>query len=788
MRLDPETQDYLDTLAARGPAQPPATLSEAFTSSWAAAGLSTPGGVAAPRAQALDELRGVWRSATGADLDEEARRLNIPIDQASDDQKAAAYALLAQGLPETAQKQIAPHLDIDARAATIAAQTERAAAETAERAWGVGPNAALWLAGMARTMVDPATLVATGAVAALTPETAGLAPFLAREAFVNAATTAATLPGVNVERARLGLEPAPLLESLGESAVGGAALGGLLRGAGVAARRLLGRPDAPAGVRAATTSLDPEDFDLAARHFDNRDIEAMQARSPNPVDVAAHERGVAVEMAAIENGPGVLAETANPAAGNFPETPESSSTASAPPLNPDPPTVPPAPPPVNTNPPPPAPPRPLADYPLPAAVEAPAPASAPVAAPDPPAIIARPKRKTVREFPTLFETLAGLGGLAPNSELAAIFDGNPFVPGFGRLVRAGGRSLDDALTLAKEAGYLYDPNDAPGAGPLSLSTSDLLDLLRRESHGEKIHSLADLDAMAARDAARAGKDYEKEHKAAVRLLKKEESLQPRREGGFVYWRPDENILSAAANLMIDDPELTPIQAWDRAAVDYERDLWARSEKIPGVHEARHEDTGDIPGWDIPFPDTVSGDAGNASQGGARAARTGGDGGAAGGDRIAEAGGPARNDGGNDQTGAAQLLTEPGAEGKPQTLVPGVAPVTDRQRAELAATKPMRGGSAPPPAGGLFDGDARAQTDLFDAASLPNAPPGLSALRDAAEQAIAEAGDAPFHFSFETDGEPRPVKPSDLLREVDEDAAAAREFLSCLGGFDPGDAP
>jgi len=56
--------------------------------------------------------------------------------------------------------------------------------------------------------------------------------------------------------------------------------------------------------------------------------------------------------------------------------------------------------------------------------------------------------------------------------------------------------------------------------------------------------------------------------------------------------------------------------------------------------------------------------------------------------------------------------EPGAEGKPQQLIPGVEPVTDRQRAELAAGKPLKGGAAAPPEGGLFDEGARDQKELF----------------------------------------------------------------------------
>jgi hypothetical protein len=49
----------------------------------------------------------------------------------------------------------------------------------------------------------------------------------------------------------------------------------------------------------------------------------------------------------------------------------------------------------------------------------------------------------------------------------------------------------------------------------------------------------------------------------------------------------------------------------------------------------------------------------------------------------------------------------------QTLIPGVAPVTDKARAEAAAAKPLRGGDAAPPAGGLFDETARDQVDMLD---------------------------------------------------------------------------
>lgn len=56
-------------------------------------------------------------------------------------------------------------------------------------------------------------------------------------------------------------------------------------------------------------------------------------------------------------------------------------------------------------------------------------------------------------------------------------------------------------------------------------------------------------------------------------------------------------------------------------------------------------------------------------------------------------------------------SEPGADGKQQTLIPGVEPISDKARADLAAARPMRGGDAA--AGGLFDAGARGQMDIAD---------------------------------------------------------------------------
>ena len=62
----------------------------------------------------------------------------------------------------------------------------------------------------------------------------------------------------------------------------------------------------------------------------------------------------------------------------------------------------------------------------------------------------------------------------------------------------------------------------------------------------------------------------------------------------------------------------------------------------------------------------------------------------------------------------QFDFEAGAEGKPQSLVPGVKPVSQRDLIQAAANKPLRGGNKPPPEGGLF-GSSMDQKELFQIA-------------------------------------------------------------------------
>lgn len=121
----------------------------------------------------------------------------------------------------------------------------------------------------------------------------------------------------------------------------------------------------------------------------------------------------------------------------------------------------------------------------------------------------------------------------------------------------------------------------------------------------------------------------------------------------------------------------------------------------------------------------------------------------------------------DIAGPAQIeapKTEQTPEGE-QTLIPGVAPVTDKDRAEAQAKKPKRGGNAPADFG-LFDTGARAQGDMFAApAPAPAAtqdaqtPKGFwtAAAEGTRRQMLSEIGEPGGLASSEWDALDGPVK-------------------------------
>lgn len=113
-------------------------------------------------------------------------------------------------------------------------------------------------------------------------------------------------------------------------------------------------------------------------------------------------------------------------------------------------------------------------------------------------------------------------------------------------------------------------------------------------------------------------------------------------------------------------------------------------------------------------------------------------------------GPGRSDGRGDAPNALggyrEAQSEAGAEGLPQLLIDGVKPVTDKQRLDLMAAAPLRGGNRDLPANGLF-GDTDKQGLLFrratpGAAGPPNSPPVTTAAAAASGPGATPAAGGP----------------------------------------------
>ena len=787
--------DLVAEYAGRAPARQPATLGETWNAEWNAAGLSTLSGLGQPLNDAYEDLRKGVEAAAGRPIDDLARERNVPLTRArSLDERAALLAPLIAGLPEDDRKRIEPLRDIRSRAADKAAAIEREAGDTANATYGLSGWAVAHAAGIARQAIDPVNLGLTLATAPLGGEGGALLPFVLRQGAVGAGVQAAQEPFIQSGRAALGLE-AGWRQAAGDVAgagLGAAGISGLFRLGAAALRAALPRGDlAPRDMEAAAT-LAERDHALAAEAPAAPEaraahdagvadaaatIDAAKAPEPPPrapvtgiaAAVADSEAGVPMTMrfSHPESGATLDVSVAQPGkAGVFrAEVPEAArgrgigtalyehaigwaegegrqfhsdyyvsgdamrvydalgrrgyqveknpaavlkddgglTARNAP---------------IYTA-------RRAGPPPEEIAPKAP-PASDMTAPPAGEEITPKPKQRRAvdEEKLSLIPFLAHRGGLKDTPDLRAIFDGNPFVPGFGRLFRKTGMDLDRARGAAAEAGYIA--NESRGGGPLAgggtSTTNDLLSALAEERRGAKRFRPGNEPAPKRQDSA------EREHQvwAHIEQAFHDEGLPP------PTGRLRERVIE-----LVDREGVDPMVAYERAIMEEHYAGTEEGGELPRVDE-------EIPGWDVPHDAEAApghgGDAGRA-------------------DRQPEgqaAGEGTPRPGGGDR--AAQY--EPGAEGKPQQLIPGVAPVTERDRLQAQAGKPLRGGNKPPPAGGLFDEEARAQLDLL----------GDPRLAADAERVLAEHGD---------------LAGAAEIREAEEDAAAARELIDCLGGLPEG---
>lgn len=300
------------------------------------------------------------------------------------------------------------------------------------------------------------------------------------------------------------------------------------------------------------------------------------------------------------------------------------------------------------------------------------------------------RRPVRRQALSLLEFIASRGGLKPDGELDAIFNGRRFVPGFGPLVRENGQTLDRAFEAALEAGYFRDARFDAG-GPRSVNYNEMLMAIEAEHRGRKLYAETDRAEMEMRDL--------KERNAELR--RQVESQMER--FFFEYDIPPQSI---DRKLWARTRELLERGEFDDPDIAYERAVMEDSHRYDEVVAARRKERpDDIPGFDTPDDGRpaprarkANSQAADAGPGGARAA----------GEEPRAGGGDAGR-------------TEGTAAGE-QFLVPGIDPLDPRAIAELAAARPLTGGDAAPPAGGLFDDAARAQMDLMDSPAVRRADP------------------------------------------------------------------
>lgn len=188
---------------------------------------------------------------------------------------------------------------------------------------------------------------------------------------------------------------------------------------------------------------------------------------------------------------------------------------------------------------------------------------------------------------SLFEFLAHEGGLRPDPELNAIFGStkSPFVPGFGALVRPNGRTLDDALRLAKDHGYMFDAADVTG-GEGKIAINDLLDRLAEERAGRRQYRSDQQFATKAQVSA----DLELEKHDILRALHDEIEATTGQKGVQV----DRALEGRVVQIIQREGEKDVLAAYERAIME-------DAERYEGLanERSKHAETAHIPGWDAP---------------------------------------------------------------------------------------------------------------------------------------------------------------------------------------------
>jgi len=587
-----EVAGYLGELATRTPARSPATIGEVWDTEWKRSGLDTLSGVGRPFGEAEADLVGAIESAAGTSIENYAASQGVRLGAVVNrDTRIATLGALADTLPEEQRKAIEPLKDVRRRAAEKAEKIERDATDVAGATYGLSGVATSFLAGLTRQAVDPANvaLLPLGG-----PLEGPLLKVVAREAAIGAGGQALQEAYIQPARAQLGLEAGFSQGALNtlQAGLGAGGLTALFRGAAAGIRTLRARgasaaapeirapepgaetattgapgaietpsaaappraaappaeltPEMTASLRTIESVLSDRDLEAAARVVERDQITVDRPAAEAKIAPDVHAERMAAAGEALEAGAPV----------DTIELPTEPASPSGAPLG-----------------------RSEGDA---AAVSASSAAAPPRRRQQGPAN--RPA-----ESWSLFEFLASEGGLAPDQvyargDLKHILDGNPNVPFFGKLLRQGGMTLDEAVQAVKEGRYAIDAQELAG-GQQTFGIRELLDMIAEEARGNKQYRVDRTPAPAR--PTEADRVALEKHRAGLasdfdaRMAELEISDIPARDR------------KRALQIMEREGEPDPLLAYERALLENEQ----RQEAIRNARLA-DENLGPIPGWDV----------------------------------------------------------------------------------------------------------------------------------------------------------------------------------------------
>ncbi len=357
----------------------------------------------------------------------------------------------------------------------------------------------------------------------------------------------------------------------------------------------------------------------------------------------------------------------------------------------------------------------------------------------------RGPRAKPKEQWSVAEFIASEGGIDVNDKnigdvRSVLGTKNKLIPGFGPLIRKGGKKLDHMRESAVEAGYIDDPGFR-GGGEATSTTRDLLNALDSDLRGQKVLRqgvTATEDTHAQEIAQEQNEQREKEirqaHKRLIYVLAASKSSPQ-------MYAPDD-LDAAAANMV--DYNLDSFDALTKVLAEREIEVgWMEPDEAgqlePYYEAAKYENEDAQPEAKGTEVKAAEGDRGRAPPSGEGAAA----------ERPKRAEATETKDAETSRTpsrpsasdrqpgpelGQAKLeletgkrgepTVEPGAEGKPQLVLPGAERLSDaelnKRRVQQRAGERLKPKVAQKPADeGLFSDESK-QTDLLDV--LAKKPP------------------------------------------------------------------